>query len=50
MINKKQFLKMNEEKEENVIFIDDNEVMNNKTLNIKNYVEGFKSVCKYILN
>lgn len=50
IISKKQFHKIGEEKTANVIIIDDNEITNNKTLNIKNFVEGFKSARKYILN
>ena len=50
IISKKQFHKMDEEKATNIIIVGDSEITNNKTLNIKNFVEGFKSTRKYILN
>ena len=51
IITKKKFSKMNEEKTNEITSIgNDNEIINNKTLNIKNFIDGFKSAQKYILN
>ena len=46
---KKEFHKINE-KAKNVSIIDEDEITNNKVLNIKNFIEGFKSSHKYIIN
>ena len=51
IITKKKFHKMHEEKNVHVTDIgNDNEIANNKVLNIKNFKEGFKSAHKYIIN
>ena len=51
IISKKNFHKIHEEKTVKVVKIeDDNEISNNKILNIKNFIEGFKAAHKYILN
>ena len=44
--NKKKFYKMHENKIKDV----SNEEIENKTLNIKNFIEGFKSANRYIIN